>query len=569
MIKNVQKKVFLTLVTALLFLTGCNSNFDVSVDGESSASSARAVSGYDTSLSGSYYIKNAFSGLYLDVANGGTDNGTNIQQYAYNGSTAQQFNLVYVSNGYYAIKTVCSGSAKALDVWAKSTADGTNIATYTYSGGSNQLFKFVKQSDGSYAILTKISGDASGLDDYNWSTSNGGNVCQWTYWGGACQKWYLTAVSSGSSSSGSSSSSGATDSVTFAKNLKAGWNLGNTLDAYSDDTSNQWCQGLYSEACWGMPYTTEDMIKLAISKGFTTIRIPVTWHNHIDDSSYTINSPWLARVKTVVDYAYNNGAYVILNVHHDNISASSYSSGTYGYVLNSSYATASKAYLSAVWTQIANAFASYDEHLIFELLNEPRNVGGSDEWYISSSSTASSYNALITSYEQTCLNAIRATGGNNSSRYLLCPAYAGSYSYLSTYSLPSDSASDKLLISYHAYSPYNFAMYNSGYTDTTFDSSDQSELISIFSTARNLFPNTGIVIGETSASNKDNLSARVSWASYFFGKAYDDYDCSVCLWDNGAYSASSTSGEQHGYMNRSGLSWYFPTIVEAAISAAK
>mgnify|MGYP002624064490 FL=1 len=195
-----KSRIFLLAVTALasLYATGCS---DIAGSGNGTESSERTVtSGYDTSLSGYYYIKNAYSGKYLDVTNGGSSNGTNIQQYEYNGSTAQQFNLVYIGSGYYAIKTVCSGSAQALDVWSKSTADGTNIATYAYSGGTNQQFKFVKNSDGSYGILTRISGDASGLDDYGWSTSNGGNVVQWNYWGGTCQNWILTPVTSSSSS---------------------------------------------------------------------------------------------------------------------------------------------------------------------------------------------------------------------------------------------------------------------------------------------------------------------------------------------------------------------------------
>jgi len=555
-------------LVSLLF--GC-SNLNVSIDETESldVTEARVVSTYDTSLSGYYYIKNAYSGLYLDVNNGATDNGTNIQQWAYNGSTAQQFNLVSVGNGYYAIKTVCSNSAKALDVWGRSSSDGTNIATYSYSGGSNQQFKFVKQSDGSYAILTRISGDNSCLDDYNWSKSNGGNVCQWNYWGGACQKWVLTKVSSSSSSSSSTTTTttSTVSSINFAKNLKAGWNLGNTLDAYSDDTSNQWCQGLYAEACWGSPYTTQTMIKSIKSAGFTTIRIPITWHTHVD-SSYNIDSEWMNRVKTVVDWAYNEGLYVIINVHHDNITASAMNSGTAGYVLNSSYKTKSNAYLKAVWTQIATTFKGYNDHLIFEVLNEPRNVGGSDEWYLSSDSTAKSYNSLITAYEQTCVDAIRATGGNNASRFLMCPAYDGSYSYLGTYSLPTDSASDKLLISYHAYNPYNFAMYSSSGWDTTFDSNDKSELTSLFSTARSRFPNVGIVIGETSASNKNNLSDREAWATYYFGTAYSSYNCAVILWDNGQADADLYSGEQHGYFNRSANTWYFPSIVRNAIKAA-
>lgn len=97
-------------------------------------------------VEGIYYIQNKFSGLYLDVANGSSNNGANILQ-------------------------------------------------YTYKGSTNQQFKIEKQSDGNYAILTRASNCASGLDVYNWSTESGGNINQWNYWGGACQKWVLEPAS--------------------------------------------------------------------------------------------------------------------------------------------------------------------------------------------------------------------------------------------------------------------------------------------------------------------------------------------------------------------------------------
>ncbi len=575
--KKMLAAISVSIMSALLMLSGCSGILDSTAAAENESES-RTLYNYDQSLSGIYYIRNAFSGLYLDVNGGSSENGTNIQQYQYNGSAAQQFNIVPAGNGYYAIKTVSSGSKKALDVWSKGTADGTNIAIYTYNGGTNQLFKFVRQNDGSYAILSKITDDRSGLDDYGWSTQNGGNVCQWGYWGGACQHWILTKVSSsagtpsnsGSQNPGNSSGSSGfnTSSKTFAKNLKAGWNLGNTLDAFTDDPSYTAGLGLNSETCWSQPKTTREMLRGIRSAGFTTIRIPVTWHNHITGPDNRIDPQWMARVRTVVDWAMGENLYVIINIHHDNISPADSARGIRGYVINSAYANTSKSYISAVWKQIASEFKNYNDHLIFELLNEPRNVGGSDEWWVGDFNAARNYNSIITSYEQTAIEAIRTTGGNNSKRYLMVPAYGGSFSNLNSYTLPEDGAGDKLIISYHAYSPYNFAMYSSGTFDTSFDQQDRNELDSIFSTARKLFPNTGIVIGETSASNKGNLASREAWTEYFFGKAYSSYDCSVIIWDNGAYSANPTSGEQHGYFNRTAGTWYFPSIISRAIRAA-
>ncbi|MCR4742021.1 MAG: cellulase family glycosylhydrolase [Treponema sp.] len=359
----------------------------------------------------------------------------------------------------------------------------------------------------------------------------------------------------------------------FASQLTIGWNLGNTLDAYSHDTSNQYVQGLYSETCWGMPSTTQAMIEAVYAAGFEAIRIPISWHNHITETTnYTIDSDWMARVKTVVDWAYNAGFYVIINVHHDNLSSSDITSWP-GYVISldsttqSAYETQSKTYLEKIWNQIAEEFNDdYGERLIFEVLNEPRTVGENSEWW-ANDTNGKTLNDIVTAYEQVCINAIRDSDGKNAKRYIMVPAYKGSSSNINTYTLPTDTANDKLILSFHAYDPYNFAMYNKDYTDTTFDAADKTSLDSLFANVNNYFPGIGAVIGEASASNKDNLSDRVAWATYYFDKAYNDYGWPTVMWDNGAYEANSTSGEQHGWFKRSDQTWYFPTVISAAMNA--
>ena len=353
-------------------------------------------------------------------------------------------------------------------------------------------------------------------------------------------------------------------SIDFAKKLIIGWNLGNTLDAPT-------------ETGWGMPTTTKAMIDAVKAAGFKTIRIPVSWSTHVStDGKYTINSTWLARVKTIVDWAIADDMYVILNVHHDNYSTSDLSSyAGFAISTDSTIQTKSKAYLKAVWTQIATEFNDdYDEKLIFEVLNEPRAVGTSNEWYISDASTAKQYCDIITDYENTCISAIRATGGNNTSRYLMVPSYAASGTMtitLTNYTLPTDTAEDKLILSTHAYSPYNFAMANS---DSTFDSDDEASLTSIFNVLKTNFidKGIGIVMGEASASNKDNTSERIKWAEDYFAKA-KNIGIPVVLWDNMVYTADGNedtseystgySGEHHGWLNRNACKWYFPTIIKA------
>ena len=169
---------------------------------------------YNTNgLDSVYYIKNAYSGKYLDVVNASSADGANVQQYEFNGCDAQKFKLVNDGNGYYSILTACSNYNSGVDVSGWGTANGTNIQQWSYHGGDCQKFQFVKSGD-AYIIKTKMSNCYSCLDLYAWNKNNGGNIAQWEYLGGQNQLWYLESASSssdstsnGSSSSDSSSSS--------------------------------------------------------------------------------------------------------------------------------------------------------------------------------------------------------------------------------------------------------------------------------------------------------------------------------------------------------------------------
>ena len=357
-------------------------------------------------------------------------------------------------------------------------------------------------------------------------------------------------------------------SVQMAKNMIIGWNLGNTLDAHYTGAS-----GIGTETSWGMPKTTEAMITAVKAAGFKTIRIPVSWHNHITDTSnYKIDSAWMARVKEVVDWAYNKDMYVIINIHHDNFAESNMTDNC-GFALSkdAGIQAQSKAYIRNVWTQIAMEFASYGERLVFEVLNEPRDVGGKvfgNEWECSKKEALD----IITAYEQVGIDAIRAVKGNKN-RFIMVPGYAASgtnATMLGNYTLPTDSsAADKLILSTHAYSPYNFAMANS---DSSFGSDDQRSLDSNFAYLKTNYTNKGIgvVMGEASASNKDNTAERIKWAKYYFAKA-KDAGIPVVLWDNdvadpdGHEGANKNefNGEHHGWLNRKSGTWYFPSIIQA------
>lgn len=382
------------------------------------------------------------------------------------------------------------------------------------------------------------------------------------------------SVPSGSPASDPVSSERIPDIVTSsqysAQNIwGSGWNLGNTLDAKSDGSKEN--LGLKTETSWGMPMTSQEMIKAVAAKGFKTIRIPISWHNHItEESGHKIDPEWLARVKTIVDWSLAAGMKVIINIHHDNLGETYMvkptgekvygMDSTYGFCVpenNESLKNESKTYIVDVWKQVAEYFKAYDDSLVFELLNEPRAVGKEYEW----STTAGmedkvlAANAIIKEYEQAALDEIRKTGGNNATRYVMVPPYAASPSMMNGWSLPTDSASGKLIVSVHAYAPYEFCMGN----DTTFTAAHKSNIENwLFKTLDQEFVSKGIpvIIGETSASDKNNYDERVKWTKCFFG-ASKERGISSMLWDNMVvYPTGTDKAERHGYFNRNACSWF-------------
>lgn len=139
-----------------------------------------------------YYITNRHSGLVLDLADGSTTNGTNIQQWGRSGGAQQEWRLIALDNGYCRIVSMADES-KCITVEESSAENGINVSLASYNGGDNQQWRLIK--DGSYyGIVSKCSNDTAGLDVYDWSTKNGGNINQWEFWGGNCQRWSITPV---------------------------------------------------------------------------------------------------------------------------------------------------------------------------------------------------------------------------------------------------------------------------------------------------------------------------------------------------------------------------------------
>ncbi|HVO75017.1 MAG TPA: cellulase family glycosylhydrolase [Ignavibacteriaceae bacterium] len=212
--------------------------------------------------------------------------------------------------------------------------------------------------------------------------------------------------------------------------MKVGLNLGNTLEA------------ICAETAWGAAITTQKLIDSVKAAGFNTIRLPCAWFCHSDTNTSVINPNWLARVKQVVDYCIHDSLYTILNIHWD--------SGWLENRVDAADQQKVNERQNAYWTQIANYFKDYDEHLLFAGSNEP-NVENAAQM------------AVLLTYHQTFINAVRATGGNNSSRTLIIQGPSTDIDKTNTLmnTMPADSIAERLIMEIHYYTPYQFTLMSS------------------------------------------------------------------------------------------------------------
>lgn len=329
-------------------------------------------------------------------------------------------------------------------------------------------------------------------------------------------------------------------SVELIKEMKIGWNLGNTMDATGGN-------GVNSELSWGNPLTNEEMIKTIKAAGFNILRIPITWEKHLGPApDYIIDEAWLNRVQTIVNYGIDSDMFVIINMHHEDWHFPSYEN-----------ADNAKDILTKVWRQIADRFENYDEHLIFEDLNEPRMKGTNVEWTGGNEEGRDVVNQLNAAF----IDTIRNSGGNNPLRHLMIPPYAASSDPItwSNFIVPED---DKVIVSIHAYTPWNFTLNEYGTSEWTLsNSNDTWEIDNLMNNIYESFISKGIpvIIGEFGARDKENMQSRVEWAEYYVQSATEK-GIPCIWWDNGAFTGE---GELFGILDRRGLSWKYPEIVDA------
>lgn len=382
------------------------------------------------------------------------------------------------------------------------------------------------------------------------------------------------------------------------KQMYMGWNLGNTMESSGAD-----------ETSWGNPMTTQAMVDGLKAQGFNTIRIPVRWYVHADDDM-NIEAAWLARVKEVVDYAYNQGMYVILNSHHDNW-YDRVVLGTLGDTDDSGITNKQHIMtkFTNMWTQIANTFKDYDEHLLFSGTNEVIYMSqGQEVWTLpTDESQKDTLFAYMDTLNQTFVNAVRATGGNNAWRTLIVqPVAASPNNAIEHFTKPTDTVADRLMLEFHFYQPYSFcqqqgddskgenkyywgkdyvdldyAVTKADDTTSAYPTTTEEGVSKLFARLKYQFVDNGLpcIMGEygavkhmkTSANQNLGINYTKSEASraYYFEyvvKEAKNYGFASLIWDNNVIDAA---GENMGILDRSnGMQPYSAEALTAIIAGA-
>ncbi len=235
-----------------------------------------------------------------------------------------------------------------------------------------------------------------------------------------------------------------------------GINLGNTMEAYAHQSYVSGGDPTYFETTWGQPITTPEMIQGMKDAGFDSLRVPVAWTNgmNFESGDYTIDSRLMDRVQQIVDYALDADMYVIINDHWDG--------GWWGMFGAADEATREKAMemYKAMWTQIAEHFKDYSYKLIFEAANEELGDRLNDKDITGSKGTLTQDECYEKAYEinDEFVKLIRSTGGNNEDRFLLLAGYNTDITMTcdERFKMPEDTAEDKLLLSVHYYTPWDY-----------------------------------------------------------------------------------------------------------------
>lgn len=218
------------------------------------------------------------------------------------------------------------------------------------------------------------------------------------------------------------------NAVELAAKIKLGWNIGNTLEATG------------GENAWGNPDITKEYVTAIKNLGFNAVRLPCAWDQYADQSTAKIDQAWMDRVKEVVQYCVDNDMYVLLNIHWDG-----------GWLENNCTPDKKEsvnAKQKAYWEQIATAMRDFDEHLMFASANEPAAHDAVEM-------------AVLHSYHETFIKAVRSTGGRNSYRVLVVQTPGTNIERGNELmDMPADEIEGRLMAEVHYYTPSQFCFLN-------------------------------------------------------------------------------------------------------------
>ncbi len=314
----------------------------------------------------------------------------------------------------------------------------------------------------------------------------------------------------------------------IAKNMGKGWNLGNALDAVTED-------GKADERAWNDVTTTKKLIQAVKEQGFNTVRVPVSFLDKINADN-EVDPAYLARIKQVVDYAYDMGMYVVVDMHNDG--GNGVPTKWLDITKNALQFRSVKAKFAKVWGSIADYFKAYDQKLIFEGYNELMNGN-----YNEGPTDAQIKN--VNDLAQTFVDTVRSAGGKNTDRVLIVAGYNTNIDQtISGFVKPTDTAEDRLMLSVHYYDPYDFALKEDSGVITWDDKAAMKasiEKIAKFGKDNGM----PIFIGEYGPIDKGNTSARKEYC-----KCFNDYAINneagatvvnAAFWDNGVVGKNGSA----------------------------
>ena len=338
-----------------------------------------------------------------------------------------------------------------------------------------------------------------------------------------------------------------------------GWNLGNQFECSAPNQDGESIEignpanSINAETAWGNPRVTKEMIQAVKNAGFNAIRIPIRWQCHITNAdAMSIDQDWIDRIKEVVGWCLDNDLKVIINAHHEK--------WLENYPTNA-YKQINCKKLGLLWNNIASAFADYDSRLAFAGTNEVQ-----DNWKVPTTENLEVQNA----YNQTFVDAVRATGGNNAKRHLIVQTYACNpwFGINGGFIIPKDAegnGNNYMSVEFHFYQPWSYAGYpNTGdrydywgdaYKDAgTTPPENEDWMTKFFEDDVKPWSNQGlgIVIGEWGVTNRNTsnpgeVQSNMSYYCNFLTKEAHNRGFSTFVWDNNKFNYGP---ENYGIFDR-------------------